>query len=170
MKQKVLHPVLSRIEEIIEYSEAGSLNLFATEKLNYDSSSKLSRFKRENKPPTLEIIMDIMNAFPEIDLNWLLIGKGEMLLTDSEKPKEDNATVEAKENPGILPGFKEIVEAIKDQNDILKAGFNLRDDVSKNQEVQPLPVKIVQAPIPHSGPSIQISVPPKKGGQKGTGR
>lgn len=42
-------------------------------KLGYDKSEKISRLTRdENNSPSMEIIQDILNAFPQINARWLL--------------------------------------------------------------------------------------------------
>lgn len=68
-----------RLVQLIESKGFKSLNDFALNGLKYDSSSKLSRLKDENKKPSFEILEDIANMFVDLNLRWLLLGKGEML-------------------------------------------------------------------------------------------
>lgn len=68
-----------RLLKLIEYQGFKTLNDFAINGLNYDSSSKLARLKDPSKRPSLEILEDIANKFESVDLHWLITGKGEML-------------------------------------------------------------------------------------------
>jgi hypothetical protein len=72
-----------RILPIIEFHNIKSVNSFAKDYLNYESSEKINRLKDENKKPSFEILDDISNKFESIDMNWLITGKGEMLRSDN---------------------------------------------------------------------------------------
>lgn len=57
-------------------------------KLGYDKSEKISRLTRdENNSPSMEIIQDILNAFPQINARWLLSDEDD----DNMLIKEDRA-------------------------------------------------------------------------------
>ncbi|GGB82649.1 transcriptional regulator [Flavobacterium suaedae] len=48
--------------------------------LGYKSAEKLYRLERDkNNSPSYQIILDLSNLFEEVDLNWLLTGKGSMI-------------------------------------------------------------------------------------------
>lgn len=68
-----------RLSQLSEYKGFKSVNKFALDGLNYSSSEKLNRLKKENTNPSVEILLDISNKFEEISIDWLLTGKGEML-------------------------------------------------------------------------------------------
>lgn len=71
----MLTPVVTRIQEIMD---AYNLNLpqFAIE-LGYTSPQKIYRlFNTSQASPSCQIIEDIGRKFDKIDLNWLLIGEG----------------------------------------------------------------------------------------------
>jgi len=68
-----------RILKIIDYHNIKSVNSFAKEYLGYESSEKINRLKDTNKKPSFEILDDISNKFENIDMNWLLTGRGDML-------------------------------------------------------------------------------------------
>jgi len=72
----------ARILQIMEYQGIKSVNSFAKDYLNYESSEKLNRLGRENSNPSYEILQDIAKKFAHIDANWLLTGEGEMLKTN----------------------------------------------------------------------------------------
>jgi len=62
-----------RIEKIIAYYEL-SASAFA-DKVGVQRSSISHIISGRNKP-SLDFVMKIMEAFPEVDLYWLLMGKG----------------------------------------------------------------------------------------------
>lgn len=68
-----------RILQIIDYYGIKSVNSFAIDYLGYPASEKISRLKKINTKPSYDIIVDITNKFEEVDANWLLTGKGQML-------------------------------------------------------------------------------------------
>lgn len=68
-----------RLLQLSEYKGFKSVNKFALDGLNYSSSEKLNRLKKENNNPSFEIILDISNKFEDVNLNWLITGKGEMI-------------------------------------------------------------------------------------------
>jgi len=78
-----------RILQITEYYKIKNVNSFAKDWLNYSSPEKIYRLKEENKSPSYEILQNISNKFENINMNWLLTGKGNMLLDGSViEPKE----------------------------------------------------------------------------------
>jgi hypothetical protein len=75
-----------RITQIIDYYNIKSINSFAIDYLKYDSSEKINRLKKPNTNPSFEILCDISNMFEDIDMNWLVAGKGKMLKENNIDP------------------------------------------------------------------------------------
>lgn len=96
-----------RLIQLIDNKGFKSLNDFALNGLKYDSSSKLSRLKDENKKPSFEILEDIANKFVDLNLRWLLLGKGEMF-SGIEIPTENALNLVEK------------MKLLEEQNEILK--------------------------------------------------
>lgn len=67
-----------RLTKLITDKGYKSLNDFAVNGLGYKSSEKLNRLKDDHNKPSLTIIEDIANAFAEVNLNWLIMGTGNM--------------------------------------------------------------------------------------------
>ncbi len=65
-----------RIRELLEYSGYNQ-NVFA-EKISV-AAATLSNILKGKTKPSLEIVQNIRSAFPEVNLLWLLDGKGSML-------------------------------------------------------------------------------------------
>ncbi len=71
--------VISRLKQLMDYYNLNSLTL--SNKLGYNSSEKISRLFRDGNAkskPSFDILYDIANIF-EINIDWLLTGRGEML-------------------------------------------------------------------------------------------
>jgi len=98
-----LHPFSYRLRQLIESKDFKSANEFALG-LGYDSSEKIGRLLRDPKnKPSFEILQDIANKFPDVDMNWLITGTNKIetnLFVGANEPESpynavhrDNATV-----------------------------------------------------------------------------
>lgn len=90
MAEKI-NPFFERLEEVMRHAGAPSLNQLAG-MLGYEASQKLNRLKDPKANPSVDIIMDILKKWPEIEANWLVMGKGPMISNEIEtrEPKEIN--------------------------------------------------------------------------------
>lgn len=68
-----------RIMQIAEYKGYKNPSDFAKNGLNWQSSEKINRLKDGNKSPSVDMIVEISNKFDNINIKWLLSGKGNML-------------------------------------------------------------------------------------------
>lgn len=82
-----------RLRKIIDYYGL-SASAFA-DKLSVQRSSISHILSGRNKP-SLEFVMKILNAFPEVELYWLLNGKGSF-------PKVTSQEIETTSPPSITP-------------------------------------------------------------------
>ncbi|UUC45557.1 S24 family peptidase [Flavobacterium cerinum] len=72
---------LMQVCEIKRIKNVGEL----ARKLGYSSPEKLYRLERDNSnKPSYQIILDLSNLFDDVDLNWLMTGRGDMLKTDAD--------------------------------------------------------------------------------------
>lgn len=74
--------MLSRIKQIIEKEKLSSTQ-FATE-IGVQRSALSHVLSGRNKP-SLDFMMKIKNRYPEINLDWLMLGKGKMIGTTGIK-------------------------------------------------------------------------------------
>jgi len=81
--------LFQRICQIIDYYGINSLNAFALYHLKYTSSEKINRLKKQNANPSFDILCDIATRFEQIDMNWLLLGVGNMLKDDTVNSESD---------------------------------------------------------------------------------
>lgn len=68
-------PMKERIASIMQ--KEGLTNAEFAEKIGISTSSLSHIFSGRNKP-SLEVVMRIHKAYPNININWLLYGEGEM--------------------------------------------------------------------------------------------
>lgn len=114
-----------RLLQVIEFQGFKNINDFALNGLKYESSSKLNRLKDDKNKPSVEIILDIANYFPNINTHWLLTGKGNMLLTSNDplntSLNEPNEIYKL-DNP----------TQVSENYSILKQNILLKDDIIKS--------------------------------------
>jgi hypothetical protein len=79
----MISPIAQRIGKYIAH-----LNISRREfafRLGYTSSEKINRlFRKDGAKPGFDIIEDMANMFVEINVDWLVTGRGEML--KSQRP------------------------------------------------------------------------------------
>lgn len=68
--------VLQRIRNVIDYHNLSDRKF--AEVIGLPQTTISSLFKRGNEP-NISIVRSILNAFEDIDINWLITGQGEML-------------------------------------------------------------------------------------------
>ncbi|WP_347925795.1 helix-turn-helix transcriptional regulator [Pontimicrobium sp. SW4] len=82
-----------RLQQIIDYYSL-SASSFA-DKIGVQRSS-ISHILSERNKPSLDFVMKILSSFPDVDLYWLLNGKGTFPKNIENKP--ENSNVIDKEN------------------------------------------------------------------------
>ncbi|MGC4129932.1 MAG: helix-turn-helix transcriptional regulator [Bergeyella sp.] len=117
-----------RISQIITYSGLSSSD-FADE--IEVQRSNISHITSGRNKPSLEFITKIKNRFPEINLDWIVLAKGEMLEKTEEKQQEKKFSSPA------LPDLFNLINdeqfgVTESEDRILKEDFS----VPQNQEVR----------------------------------
>ena len=111
-----------RLLHILENEGFKNLNDFALNGLKYDSSSKLNRLKDDKNKPSVEILMDIANKFENINLHWLITGKGKMIV-ESGTYLASNEISKVQEPPGTSERITAILEneLLQTQRDLISS-------------------------------------------------
>ena len=126
---------IKRLEIILDYYSLNASSF--ADKIGVQRSSLSHLLSGRNKP-SLDFILKILEVFPDIDLYWILNGKGTfpkntVAFSKTETPIE----IEVKQNDTPLPNYDVIPEdlfsEIKNQNPILD---NKKID-SQNNSKQP---------------------------------
>ena len=100
---------VKRLQKVIEYYDE-SASSFA-EKIGVQRSSISHILSGRNKP-SLEFILKILSVFPEVELYWLLNGKGDFPSTSSRKQNantQDVPIVETKPKKELKKTIERIV-------------------------------------------------------------
>ena len=66
-----------RITEIIHYSGLNKTEF--SEKIGLENNSTIIRIAQGKVKPSFSVIYKIMKTFPEINGNWLIVGRGSMI-------------------------------------------------------------------------------------------
>ena len=62
-----------------------------------------------------DIIERILEVYPQVNLMWLITGKGEMLIEDTKPPKSSDAEIEAYINQRLNQKWSEEKRALMDE-------------------------------------------------------
>lgn len=90
-----------RLQQVMDYYNETASSF--SEKIGVQRSSISHILSGRNKP-SLEFILKILSAFPEVELYWLLNGKGEFpALKKSVEPDSSRYTPIAKPQPTSIP-------------------------------------------------------------------
>lgn len=101
-------PVNKRVKYLIDDYEKRSQKYFA-EKIGISASAVSSLFSKRGNKPGLDMLQKIAIAYPEISLDWLLVGRGSMLKHDYEElVKAPSGTAQSTE---VLEGLMEKILA-----------------------------------------------------------
>lgn len=84
-----------RIQHIIDYYGM-SYNSFAIS-LGMLNGTSIKRIVDDDRNPQNQTLNKISQAYPEINMNWLRTGTGEMIIGDKTDIREDDLTVTAKQ-------------------------------------------------------------------------
>lgn len=77
-----MEDIIKRLEHLLDYYSL-SASLFA-DKIGVQRSSISHLLSGRNKP-SLDFVMKIMDVFPDVNLYWILNGKGDFLKTNEKK-------------------------------------------------------------------------------------
>ena len=103
--------IIERLEKILRHYEL-SASVFA-DKINVQRSS-LSHLLNGRNKPSLDFILKVDHAFPEVDLYWLLYGRGvfpSQIEKHEEKKNPSNTNRDISKND-LARGSKESVDRI----------------------------------------------------------
>lgn len=89
-----------RLNKILEYYDISAASF--ADKIEVGRSSISHILSGRNKP-SLDFVMKVVKNFPEVELYWLLNGKGSFPSTPESKSKKDNDKDEHKETSHSSP-------------------------------------------------------------------
>ena len=125
--------IVSRIEEIRNNHQLTSAS-FAT-KIGVQRSAMSHILSGRNKP-SLDFLMKIHDAFDEVKLEWLILGKSSSLSKDSENLSNQTITRETEVLDEMTPGPKTITTNPSQSNEAPKEIIYIYSD-GKFQHFKP---------------------------------
>ena len=128
--------MIDRIKKLMDYKKLSATQF--SDEIEIQRSSLSHVLSGRNKP-SLDFMLKIKNTYPEIELDWLLLGKGNMI---SKTDLSDHfvQTIEPEKNiePGIDFGIHEKVTTFSEETEPRKLKTN--DIIAKNTDEQPVRV------------------------------
>lgn len=107
-----------RIEMIMEYYSLNK-NTFSKE-IRMSNNVTIGRIINEHRKPSTATLNRIVKRFPEIDYDWLLTGKGQMLCTSGKDPFGQDYDIQVVDKVNI----DEFIEKIRAQENPIKVRYN----------------------------------------------
>lgn len=95
-----MNPFFERLLSIMQHFGVSNPNDLAINHLKYSAAEKINRLKDPGANPSYVIVSDILNKWPELNGNWLVTGKGAMLL--KQQPEKDNRESKTSDDVGLL--------------------------------------------------------------------
>lgn len=115
---------IKRLEKILEFYQL-SATAFA-EEVDFNRSTISHLLSGRNKP-SLEFVIKLLEKFPEVEMNWLLFGKGNFPNTLENKPE----TLSAKKPS---PNKEKNLDSFSTENKSVKKRFTQSDEEERQVE------------------------------------
>ncbi|TDW99398.1 hypothetical protein [Dinghuibacter silviterrae] len=115
----MISTIAQRIGKFIAYQQI-SRREFAS-RLGYTSSEKINRlFRKDGAKPGFDIVADIANKFVNLNVDWLVTGRGDMLKNGSESPGSPGPQVVTRD----VMGQKTVVYVSLKNREAYKSGYD----------------------------------------------
>lgn len=96
-----------RIRKIMEYSRLGQQGFSDQVGL---SKSVISKVVREKANAGMKVVFQVLDAFPEVNADWLIRGRGEMIIS---KKKQNNGDSLEKEVENLKTRIEDLEKKVK---------------------------------------------------------
>jgi hypothetical protein len=85
--------------------------------------------------PTIDVVVRIVDKFPEIDTNWLITGAGEMLLSTDETPSFSSEQTKEEDSPVYNKPNESKKPATTSNVDIFASTISSSKSSSRNKQI-----------------------------------
>lgn len=138
---KELPAINLRVRQLIEHYAGGSVKQFS-EKIKLASSQKLNRIfnidKRNGEFPEVssDILIAIANMYSEIDINWVLTGRGKMFIEKTNSTSSNSSTdITTIQLVNTIQLQAETIGSLKKEVEVLQDRIQkLQQDVSNSKD------------------------------------
>ncbi len=112
--------ILRIIDRINKIREIEDLNKSQFERKINKSTGYINMLEKKNGQPGVDVILSIIKAFPDYNLNWIMTGEGEMknLENPKEQIAEETATTYNPKNSSLILAMRDDLK--NDLNEIAK--------------------------------------------------
>lgn len=135
------------VERLYEYMSVKGLTAYEVEKTCGISNGYLARQKQGSGNIGSEILVKILNKYPDINFWWLLFGKGNMLAGDNNNDLDGVSTDESNHDTNTQPHtqlhtheeismmservvvYEEMIKLLKEQITVLQAANADKDEI-----------------------------------------
>lgn len=133
----------SRLKEFSELKGYKSINSFALNGLEYSSSEKLNRLKKDGNKPSIDILIDIYNKFKDFNITWFLTGNGDMIVNNNSIELESIA-IKKKEQELTILGLNAKIEDLEKDITVITDVLHkmLTEELSKEKLVDNLSISL----------------------------
>lgn len=141
LSNKKLPAINMRVRQLIKHYAGGSVKQFS-EKIKLASSQKLNRIfnidKRNGEFPEVssDILIAIANMYSDIDINWVLTGRGKMFLENTNLTSSDSSTdITTIQLVNTIQLQAETIGSLKKEVEVLQDRIQkLQQDVSNSKD------------------------------------
>lgn len=122
-----MNDFFKRVLQLSENKGFKNISDFAKNGLQYASSEKINRLKKENNKPSFEILLDISNKFDDVNLNWLITGRGKPFIDDDSLHKvgEQNSAYVNSKDLDLIKSKDKIIELLESET------LRLKDEIAQ---------------------------------------
>lgn len=124
-KDKEKSNIFDRILALSEIKGYKSLRDFSVNGLGYKGSEKLNRLKKKGAAPSIDILLDISNKFSDVSLDWLIVGRGNVIRSTKDISNNIVAGSGSINIAGPKNGNQKIID---------KAGFVTTQNYAHNED------------------------------------
>lgn len=116
-------------ERILQIAEFKGIS---KEKFTENLNQKYANYKGISKKssPSSDVLVEILSKYPEINLEWLLTGKGEMLKNEVKKPTEADSELSVTQKE-LIETQRKLIEKLEEENKELKQNKSRTSEISQ---------------------------------------
>lgn len=97
--------------------------------------SSISHILSGRNNPSLDLVTKILNRFPEIDSNWLVLGKGSLVVKSGDKSEQDVNNKTSKPSKSLFDDVDDDLFTDNQKDNLLKLEKDKVEDLQRKIEI-----------------------------------